>query len=261
MRKNDQLKEIYNKAYEGNKNYSGDKESFFTFPTDDITNFIAANIDFTGKTVLEVGCGTGETAMAIAQGNAKEVLAVDYSQEAINSCKLRHQAPNLSFATEDYHHITRTFDYVVLQEVIEHLDNPEKAILELMERVAPGGALVLTCPNFTNLRGHVWMTLQLLLNVPMSLTDLHFFSPFDFIDIAERNHLALEWTTFAHDRVYNPEKLVHDMRKRLTNALRDAKLDNSRVEIMLEWLVKALTIDNQPTRINGAKGFYVLKRR
>lgn len=257
---NETLKSIYDKAYAGNKQYAGDEGSFFTFSTDDVTEFVVKNVDFAGKRVLEVGCGTGETAAAIAAAGAAEVLALDYSAEAIASCRARHSAPNLTFEVKDYRQVGRRFDIVVLQEVIEHLDEPETAIVQLMDLVEPqGGQLVLTCPNFTNLRGYIWMALQLLLNVPMSLTDLHFFSPFDFEEIASRHGLALQWTTFAHDRVYG-ERLIVDMRKRLTNALRDAGLDNSRVDVLMEWLRKVVTIDNQPSRINGGKGFYIFSK-
>ncbi|MEQ1704427.1 MAG: class I SAM-dependent methyltransferase [Rickettsiales bacterium] len=259
MRRNDQLKEIYNSAYSGNKSYAGDKDSFFTFSTMDITQYLVAKVDFTGKTVLEVGCGTGETAMAIAGAGAKSVYAVDYAQEAIKGCKLRHQSDNLVFDTKDYHDITEFYDVVVLQEVIEHLDHPEQAITDLMQRVKKDGILVVTCPNFTNIRGYIWMTLQLLLDVPMSLTDIHFFSPFDFEEMAKKQGFKLEWSTFAHDRVYG-ENLIIDMRKRLTNALRDAKLDNSKVEKMMQWLEKVITIDNVHNEFNGGKGFYVFSR-
>ncbi len=256
MRRNEQLKEIYNSAYSGSKNYAGDKDSFFTFSTMDVTQYLLARVDFSGKSVLEVGCGTGETAIAIAGAGAKNVYAVDYAQEAIKGCKERHKRDNLIFDTKDYHDISELYDVVVLQEVIEHLDYPEQAIIDLMQRVKKDGILVVTCPNFTNLRGYVWMTLQLLLDVPMSLTDIHFFSPFDFIEMAKKHNFKLEWSTFAHDRIYG-ENLIVDMRKRLTNALRDAKLDNSKVEKMMEWLKKVITIDNVPSEINGGKGFYV----
>jgi 2-polyprenyl-3-methyl-5-hydroxy-6-metoxy-1,4-benzoquinol methylase len=260
MPRNESLKDTYNKAYSGNKPYAGAEASFFTFSTDDVTAFLVGNIDFGGKTVLEVGCGTGETAAAIAGSGAASVLAVDYADEAIKSCKSRHSLPNLQYRAADYHDLEGHFDVVVLQEVIEHLDNPSDAVRDLMGLVRqPGGRLVVTCPNFTNLRGHVWMTLQLLFDVPMSLTDLHFLSPFDLMEIAEKQGLSLEWTTFAHDRVYG-EKLLVDMRKRLTNALRDAAMDNSKVERLIEWLDKSAGIEQAPTRFNGGKGFYVFTR-
>ena len=100
------------------------------------------------------------------------------------------------------------------------------------------------------------MTLQLLFQVPMSLSDIHFFSPFDFLEIAKKHQIDLEWTTFAHDRVYG-EKLILDMRKRLNNAIRDAGMDNSRVEDLMHWLERVIQIDTVATKNNGGKGFYV----
>jgi 2-polyprenyl-3-methyl-5-hydroxy-6-metoxy-1,4-benzoquinol methylase len=256
MRNNESLKDTYNAAYSEGKLYSGEKDSFFTFPTADVTEFILRNVDFKDKDVLEVGCGTGETAYAIAMAGARSVLAIDYSEEAIKGCNARYHHPNLNYLVSSYDAIRNDFDVVVLQEVIEHLDEPEAAILSLMEKTRPSGKLVVTCPNFTNLRGYIWMTLQLLFQVPMSLSDIHFFSPFDFLDVAKKHQLSLEWTTFAHDRVYG-EKLIVDMRKRLTNAIRDAGMDNSKVEDLMRWLEQVIRIDTVATEYNGGKGFYI----
>ncbi len=256
MHSNESLKDIYNAAYSEGKLYAGASDSFFTFPTADVTEFVLRNVDFKGKDVLEVGCGTGETAYAIAMAGARSVLAIDYSEEAIKGCNARYSHPNLNYLVSSYDAIQDDFDVVVLQEVIEHLDEPEAAILSLMGKARPSGSLVVTCPNFTNLRGHIWMTLQLLFQVPMSLSDIHFFSPFDFLDIAEKHKLNLEWTTFAHDRVYG-EKLIQDMRKRLTNAIRDAGMDNSRVDDLMRWLEQVIRIDTVETKYNGGKGFYI----
>lgn len=254
------LKDIYEKAFKEGKSYSGDENSFFTFSTMDVTEYILNNVDFKNKDVLEVGCGTGETAYAIGLSGANFVLAIDYSEEAITGCRKKYSLNNLEFQRMPFEDAAGFYDVIVMQEVIEHLDNPEDAILRLMDNLKKNGKLVITCPNFTNIRGYVWMTLQLLFNVPMSLSDIHFLSPFDFEEIAENNGLQLKWTTFAHDRVYG-EKLIVDMRKRLKNALRDAGMENSRVDILMEWLSKVISIDNLHNNYNGGKGFYVLSRR
>lgn len=259
IKTNEDLKGVYNKAFSNNASYAGENDSFFTFATDDVTGFILSKISFGDKSVLEVGCGTGMTATAVANAGARRVLAIDYAQEAINGCCQRHAHPVLQFKVDKYENIKDTFDCIILQEVIEHLDNPEQTVVELSRLLQPDGKLIVTCPNFTNLRGYIWMTLQTLLQVPMSLSDLHFLSPFDFIEIAKKNNLKLEWETFAHERVYG-DKLIVDMRKRLTNALRDAHLDNSRVDEFMQWLNKVITLDTQVTRYNGGKGFYVFSR-
>ncbi len=260
MKSNDALRNLYDHAYKDGTSYAGGKNSFFTFSTSDVTDFILKNVDFKNKAVLEVGCGTGETAFAVARSGADAVHAIDYSEEAIKTCQAKYRHSGLVYKAQNYRDIHAKFDIVLLQEVIEHLDDPESTIVELMEKVQDKGLLVLTCPNFTNIRGYIWMTLQILFNVPMSLSDIHFFSPFDFEDIAQKHNFNLQWTTFAHDRVQG-EKLIHDMTKRLKNALRDAGMDNSKVEELMSWVEKVTKIDNQPSRINGGKGFYVFSRR
>jgi SAM-dependent methyltransferase len=42
---------------------------------------------------------------------------------------------------------TGSFDLVLALEVIEHLEEPERAIREWAEMLAPGGALICTTPN------------------------------------------------------------------------------------------------------------------
>ena len=256
MKKNTLLKNIYEQAYENGKSYSGNN-GFFTFPTCDITSFLLDKVNFKDKRVLEIGCGTGETAYAVAsKGEASSVLAIDYSSEAITTCNNKYTYDNLHFMLSGYQDVVDVFDIIIMQEVIEHLDNPEQVINKLMaENINKTGVLVLTCPNFINIRGYVWMTLQTLFGVPMSLTDINFLSPFDFVDIANKNNYQLEWTTFAHDRVLG-DKFMVDMRKRLTNALKDASLPNDKVDELLAWLNKVLEYDNIPTKYNGAKGFY-----
>ena len=58
--------------------------------------------------------------------------------------------------------------------------------------VEKDGYLINLCPSFLNVRGHVWMTLQLLFDVPMSLSDLHFLCPFDFEEFCEGKGYELE---------------------------------------------------------------------
>ncbi len=256
MRNNEGLKDLYQRAFQGGKEYAGGENSFFTFSTADITEYILENVDFKGKDILEVGCGTGDTAFALAQNGAGSVVAIDYSEEAIKTCKKKYRQSNLEFEARDYRTITDTYDIVLLQEVIEHMNDPAKVISGLMKNVKDNGTLILTCPNFTNIRGYIWMTLQILFDVPMSLSDIHFFSPFDFEEIAQNENLKLKWKTFAHDRVVG-EKLIADMRKRLKNALKDKGMDNSKVDDLLDWISKVVKLDNQPTQINGGKGFYV----
>ena len=102
------------------------------------------------------------------------------------------------------------------------------------------------------------MTLQILFDVPMSLTDINFFSPFDFQEFADNLNMSLEWRTFDFSRG-NGERMVVDLEKRLVNALRDAKLDNSKVPKLIEWLKKSTQYDNE-RKHTGSEGLYILSK-
>ncbi len=73
------------------------------------------------------------------------------------------------------------------------------------------GEIVLTCPYFLNLRSFVWMSLMLLLDVPMSLTDCHFISPFDIEDWLEGSGMRLVRVQFFDYERANGHDILVDI--------------------------------------------------
>lgn len=250
--KNSKLQKLYEGVYKKGK------EKFFTFSTDYITNEVLNSVSFKNKTVFEIGCGEGDSALAIAKAGGK-VLAIDYAKEAIAIAEKKHTHPNLSFRACEYKDVRGTFDIVLLQELLEHLDDPYANLARLKKKLKPGGKIVITCPSFMNVRGYVWMTLLLLFDVPMSLSDVNFLCPFDFEEFAKKLKMKLSWHTFNHD-LGNNQKMVHDLgeRKRLENALRDAGMKGN-VPALLAWLTKVARYDHTLPH-SGAKGFYILSK-
>ena len=111
-------------------------------------HFVLAEV--AGKVVVEAGANEGHGAALLAR-HAREVHALDISEEAIAAARARHARPNLDFYVHD---VTVPFpiaessaDVVFASDVIEHLpDGP--AFLDAAERVLrPGGLLILTTPN------------------------------------------------------------------------------------------------------------------
>ena len=249
-RTNDDLRQRYERVF------AQGKEGFFTFPTTDCTHEVCNATTWSGKTVLEVGCGTGETAAALASAGAT-VVATDYAESAIVQARAKHRHPRLDFRVGRLEDFDGPFDTIVLQEVLEHVDDPIVTLTHVQERLTAAGEVILTCPAFLNMRGYVWMTLQILLGVPMSLTDLHAISPFDVEEWAGRARLRLEhWHSFRHGQAFGAG-MVCDMERRLKHALRDAGLDNSRVDELLKWLARVSSYE-QELHHNGAKILYRL---
>ena len=98
---NKSLNEIYEKVYKDGK------ESFFSRFEDgkDISesNTIIWNaIDWSGKTVIDIGCGTGETAAGIVNLGASSAMGVDFSLNALRIASDKHDIPNLTFKHANY---------------------------------------------------------------------------------------------------------------------------------------------------------------
>lgn len=251
---NSDLTAKYNAVY---KNDSSKFYSFNTFPESKLI------VDMLPKwndlRVLEIGCGEGRLAAMLSFAGAKRVDAIDYSEEAIRVAREKLHFDNVHYHCGDYRTAEGQYDVVVLQGVLEHLDSPFDELDYMLQHfVAPHGVLITSSPSFLNPRGYVWMALQLLFDVPMSLTDLHFLCPFDFENYAQENNYALEFKSTDQDWGAG-ERTIIDFRKRLHNALRDVNMDNSKVERFLEWFEKAIPY-HAATEFSGATIAYKFSR-
>ncbi len=243
-----ELKSLYEDVYKDGK------EKFFSFDTLDVTKEVLSELDWKGLEVLEIGCGTGETASCIADAGADSVLAMDFSKNAIEIASAKHKKANLEFKEGTFEDIHDRFDCIVLQEVIEHTEDPFGVLSNLSRHIKNEGHIIVTCPSFINIRGIVWMTLKTLLDVPMSLTDKHFLCPFDMTQWAGQLGLKLKWRTFRHSLAHG-EDMIIDMQRRLNNALGDAGLRNDKVDELLVWL-KNISCFHSDQLFNGSKGIY-----
>jgi 2-polyprenyl-3-methyl-5-hydroxy-6-metoxy-1,4-benzoquinol methylase len=260
MKKKTNLKKVYEDIY------NDGKEKFFSRFVDnkDISendDLVLKCVDWNGKTVIDFGCGTGETAFSIAKLGAKRVYGIDFSESAIEKAKNNYKLTNLDFFVEENLSKMDPVDCIVSCGTLEHLDDPRIALMNFTEKIKIDGSLVLTCPYFINIKGFVWMTLALTLDVPMSLTDKHFISPFDFIEWLKGTDYELKKVVpFDYDRA-NGEIMIDDMRKRLNNALRDRKLPTKGVEPMLAWLEKLIKYkDIKSHNFGGSNCLYVIAK-
>jgi SAM-dependent methyltransferase len=92
---------------------------------------------------LDVGCGAGFTARALARGS-DEVLAIDLSPKMIELARQRSDGiANLKFEIADVMAIdlpSESFDCIVSVSTLHHLPM-EQALLRLRDALAPGGVL------------------------------------------------------------------------------------------------------------------------
>lgn len=101
------------------------------------------------ESVLDVACGPGYFGLAVA-GQGIDFFAVDISPECIAFAQ-KHVGGALKknfkvMAVEDLDEIGQTYDVVTSFELLEHVKDPEAALIKMWDRVKPGGRLILTTP-------------------------------------------------------------------------------------------------------------------
>jgi SAM-dependent methyltransferase len=95
--------------------------------------------------VLEAGCGVGLYLEHLIPLGC-EVIGMEYDfQRAVESkAKAVHI---LGAAGETLPFPEETFDLILSNEVIEHVQDDKKAVREMIRALKPGGRLILFCPN------------------------------------------------------------------------------------------------------------------
>ncbi|AUG28712.1 MULTISPECIES: demethylmenaquinone methyltransferase [Microbacterium] len=98
-----------------------------------------------GQRVLDLAAGTGASSVAIARSGA-EVVAGDFSPGMIAEGRRRHgHVPNVTFVEADAMALPFAddeFDVVTISFGLRNVNDPKKALAEMLRVTAPGGRLV-----------------------------------------------------------------------------------------------------------------------
>lgn len=107
----------------------------------------------TGLSVLDIGCGGGLVAEPLARLGA-DVTAIDPGFETIEAAKAHAKGSGLEIAyqavtAEELVDDGKTFDAVLLLEVVEHVPDVPAFLKRLSPLVKPGGIMILSTLNRT----------------------------------------------------------------------------------------------------------------
>lgn len=141
-----------------------------------------------GETMLDVGCGSGTSLL-----EAKALGAMAFGVEADPNVKPIAEALGLDIhfgRLDDRPFPELSFDLIVMNQVIEHLPDPDRALQVLRERLKPNGRMVLVFPNtgslWRRISGNRWINWH----IPYHL---HHFKRRNFERMAQ--HCGLEVTS------------------------------------------------------------------
>lgn len=121
--------------------------------------------DVHGKSVLDIGIGSGFFSRFCMSNKAKKIISVDFADPIIEYHRqnnpdfrlVQADAQNLPFKNE-------SFDTVLALDIIEHLYSPLEFLNEINKVLKKGGQLILTTPNTANV---FEKTLKTLLKPPL----------------------------------------------------------------------------------------------
>ncbi len=101
-----------------------------------------------GDRVLDIGCGDGTLAAAVAAATGADVVGIDHNRQRIAVARERHRRPNLRFEEGDASGPLPQgpYDVVMLSNVLEHIDDREALLKRLL--TAGAGRLLIRVPTF-----------------------------------------------------------------------------------------------------------------
>lgn len=104
-----------------------------------------------GRRCLDVGCGVGEDARAMAETYGARVVGVDLRRAMVNEARSRSPGhEDVEFLVADAGRlpfVDAAFDAAFMKRTLEHIAGPEGAMHEMARVVGPGGRIVAVEPD------------------------------------------------------------------------------------------------------------------
>jgi 2-polyprenyl-3-methyl-5-hydroxy-6-metoxy-1,4-benzoquinol methylase len=115
-----------------------------------------------GKVVLDAACGTGYGSAHLANSGAKKVIGVDISEKAIEEARRNYgNIENLDFVCLSVHELDKlkqSFDLLISFETIEHIENPDTFLRDVIRILKKGALALISSPNlnyYLTPEGHI----------------------------------------------------------------------------------------------------------
>jgi len=108
----------------------------------------------THSVVLDIGCSTGMMGRHLALQKGCVVDGVDIDEAALENCRPVYRKVAIrNLETDELTDVFRqeAYDFIVVADVIEHLQQPERLLSQLKLLIKPHGTILFSVPNITHL--------------------------------------------------------------------------------------------------------------
>ncbi len=116
---------------------------------------VTADEMFRGKTVLDIGCGAGGKTVYYASLGADRIVGLEilekYQAEAEAFAAETGFGDRFAFVCEDAAHMNfadDSFDTIIMNDAMEHVDEPDRVLAECYRVLRPGGRLYVNFPPY-----------------------------------------------------------------------------------------------------------------
>jgi 2-polyprenyl-3-methyl-5-hydroxy-6-metoxy-1,4-benzoquinol methylase len=125
------------------KDYQTKQRLYFEAERPEMLRYIPS----TATSVLEVGCGNGNFARLIKTQLAAQVWGVELDREAALVAEQQLDKVICGAFDEALNLPKHSFDCIIFNDVLEHLVDPEQALLDCQKLLRQGGVVVASIPN------------------------------------------------------------------------------------------------------------------
>jgi SAM-dependent methyltransferase len=202
--------------------------------------------------ILVDGCGVGMYVRALRQFTP-HVFGIDIEPDRVADSHEHSPLVHLA-AGENLPYPSDYFTFILSHEVIEHVQDDASSVAEMVRVVAPGGRIVIFCPNRLypfETHGHYWRGRYYFGNTPL----------INYLPDALRNKLAPHVRAYTG---YNLRKLITGLPVRIINHTQiypgydNIVARHPTVGRMLRRVT--YTLENTPLKIFGLSHLLVLEK-
>jgi 2-polyprenyl-3-methyl-5-hydroxy-6-metoxy-1,4-benzoquinol methylase len=115
-----------------------------------VARYIFAAKFVKGKEILDAGCGIGYGSSYLLRKGAKKVTGVEINSEVTELAKVHYARAGLEFINRDVSNLPfadNSFDMVTSIGMIDHVDDPDKVLIELQRVLRPDGYFLCSVVN------------------------------------------------------------------------------------------------------------------
>lgn len=145
------IQNYYNERWKGESKKASQPGKRWKYQKSRIDNALINWIEsIKPEQILEVGMGKGDLARKLVDyPYIDSYTGIDISQEGVKIAQNMVKNPKFNFLVSDCTDLPflEEFDMVIFSEVMEHVEEKQKAIDEIFRVLKPGGHLILTTPN------------------------------------------------------------------------------------------------------------------